>query len=644
MPKILFYPDNRVVEVEKGESLIRAAMLAGVHINASCGGSSTCGKCRVIIENGKVNARPSAKLSADEVSQGYVLACTTTVDEDIEVRIPIESQMGDSRVALERELETVTHGGFLSAKSLVDLIGEFNINPATQRLYVELPPPNLEDNVSDLERLRRELNRQHGISNFQVDISVLRGMGALLREADWKITATILSLGGSECDRLIRIDKGDRTDKHYGLAVDIGTTSIYVELVDLSSGETLAKASEYNAQVSCGEDIISRIVYSLKENGLAKLQELVTETINKLIDRVIEKSGVELDDIVHMVAAGNTTMTHIFLGVPPKYIREEPYIPTATFMPTVMASDVGLKLPQGTRVYTVPSRASYVGGDITAGLLGSGVYRSEKLTLYIDVGTNGEMVLGNSDWLLSCSCSAGPAFEGGSIKNGMRATKGAIEQVRINPKTLEPMILTIGQARPRGICGSGLIDTVAELFLTGVINEKGRFNTEIDHPRIREVDGQAEYVLVWAADSATKRDIVITEADLDNLIRTKGAIYAGITTLLDSMQMQVEAIEEVLIAGGFGRYLQIDQAMTIGLLPEIDPGKVKYVGNGSLLGSRLILLSKEAKDVATEIAQKMTYLELSTHAGFMDSYVSALFLPHTDRDTFPTVMKRMKVY
>jgi len=644
MPKILFYPDNRVVEVEKGESLIRAAMLAGVHINASCGGSSTCGKCRVIIENGKVNARPSAKLSADEVSQGYVLACTTTVDEDIEVRIPIESQMGDSRVALERELETVTHGGFLSAKSLVDLIGEFNINPATQRLYVELPPPNLEDNVSDLERLRRELNRQHGISNFQVDISVLRGMGALLREADWKITATMLSLGGSECDRLIRIDRGDRTDKHYGLAVDIGTTSIYVELVDLSSGETLAKASEYNAQVSCGEDIISRIVYSLKENGLAKLQELVTETINKLIDRVIEKSGVELDDIVHMVAAGNTTMTHIFLGVPPKYIREEPYIPTATFMPTVMASDVGLKLPQGTRVYTVPSRASYVGGDITAGLLGSGVYRSEKLTLYIDVGTNGEMVLGNSDWLLSCSCSAGPAFEGGSIKNGMRATKGAIEQVRINPKTLEPMILTIGQARPRGICGSGLIDTVAELFLTGVINEKGRFNTEIDHPRIREVDGQAEYVLVWAADSATKRDIVITEADLDNLIRTKGAIYAGITTLLDSMQMQVEAIEEVLIAGGFGRYLQIDQAMTIGLLPEIDPGKVKYVGNGSLLGSRLILLSKEAKDIATEIAQKMTYLELSTHAGFMDSYVSALFLPHTDRDTFPTVMKRMKVY
>lgn len=642
MPKVRFYPDNREVEVEKGESLIRAAMLAGVHVNASCGGSSTCGKCRVIAEQGRVEAKASAKLSADEVAQGYVLACTATVVDDIEVRIPIESQMGDSRAALERELETVAHGGFLSAKDLADLFGEFTINPATKRFYVELSPPNLEDNVSDLERLRKELGRQHGVSQFQIDISVLREMGTVLRDSDWKVTATILSLGHGECDRLIRIDKGDKSDHHYGLAVDIGTTSIYAELVDLNTGETLARASEYNTQVSCGEDIISRIVYSLKENGLEKLQQLVVGTINGLIDRIIEKSGVQLDDIVHMVAAGNTTMTHIFLGVSPKYIREEPYIPTATFTPTVEAREIGLKMPQGARVYTTPGKASYVGGDITAGILATGVSQSSKLTLYIDVGTNGEMALGNADWLLSCSCSAGPAFEGGSIKNGMRATKGAIEQVRINPATFEPMVLTIGQTKPKGICGSGLIDAVAELFLAGIINEKGRFNIELDHPRIRENNGQGEYVLVRASESATKQDIVITEADLDNLIRTKGAIYAGITTLLDSMQMPIEAIEEILIAGGFGRYLQLDQAITIGLLPEIEGDKVKYVGNGSLLGSRLILLSRDAKDAAVEVAQKMTYLELSTNASFMDRYVSALFLPHTDRDTFPSVMRRMK--
>lgn len=642
MPKVRFYPDNRVVEVENGENLLRAAMLAGVHVNASCGGSSTCGKCRVIVEQGKIEAKHAAKLSADDIARGYVLACTATVDQDIEVRIPVESQMGDSKAALERELETVTYAGFLSAKDLSELFGEFTINPATKRLYVELTPPNLEDNVSDLERLRRGLNRQHGVADFNVDISVLRKMAATLREADFKVTATVLSLGGGECDRLIRLDAGDRSSKHYGLAVDIGTTSIYVELVDLTTGETLAKASEYNAQVSCGEDIISRIVYSLKKDGLQKLQQLVVDTINKLIDKVIEKSGVELGDVVYMVAAGNTTMTHIFLGISPRYIREEPYIPTATFTPTVEAKELGLKMPDGARVYTAPSKASYVGGDITAGLLASGVFKSDKLTLYIDVGTNGEMALGNADWLLSCSCSAGPAFEGGSIKNGMRATKGAIEQVRINPATLEPMILTIGQTRPKGICGSGLIDAVAELFLTGIINEKGRFNIELDNPRIREVDGQGEYVLAWAADTAIKRDIVLTEADLDNLIRTKGAIYAGITTLIDSMQVPVEAIEEILIAGGFGRYIEVDQSITIGLLPEIEGDKVKYVGNGSLLGARLILLSREAKDIAVDIAQKMTYLDLSTNPTFMDRYVSALFLPHTDRDSFPSVMKRMK--
>lgn len=642
MPKVHFYPDNRGVEVEQGENIIRAAMLAGVHINASCGGSGTCGKCRIVVESGDVEKQPTAKLSDEDVSKGYALACTTKVLGDVEVRIPVESQMGDSRAALEREHRSVTRGSVLTTKDLSELFGDFELEPATHRLYVELSPPNLEDNLSDLERLKRALSQNHGISDFTVDLSCLRDMATKLREADWKVTATVMEGADGECPRLIRLDAGDRSQSHYGLAVDIGTTSVYVELINLSTGETVGKASEYNAQVSCGEDIISRIVYSLKNDGLTTLQNLVADTINGLIDRILDKCEVEREDIVYMVAAGNTTMTHLFYGINPRYIREEPYIPTANFTPTVKAADLGIKIAGGARVHCVPGRASYVGGDITSGLMASGVYKTDKLTLYIDVGTNGEMALGNNEWLLSCACSAGPAFEGGSVKHGMRAVKGAIETVRINPDTLEPMILTIGQVKPKGICGSGLIDALAELFLTGIINEKGKFNIELGHPRIRERNDQGEYVLVWASESATKEDIVITEADIDNLIRTKGAIYAGITTLLDSMGMPVEAIEQVLIAGGFGRYLELDQAITIGLLPEFTEDKVKYVGNGSLMGAHLVLLSQAARRSANEVAQKMTYLELSVNPSFMDNYVSALFLPHTDTTAFPSVMERIK--
>jgi uncharacterized 2Fe-2S/4Fe-4S cluster protein (DUF4445 family) len=334
-------------------------------------------------------------------------------------------------------------------------------------------------------------------------------------------------------------------------------------------------------------------------------------------------------------------MVHLFYGIDPRHIREEPYIPTVNLIPTVKASALGLRIAAGARVYCVPCRASYVGGDITAGLLASGVFKTDKLTLYIDIGTNGEMALGNAEWLLSCACSAGPAFEGGSVRHGMRAVQGAIEVVRIDADTFEPMILTVGQKKPKGICGSGLIDALAELYLTGVVNEKGSFNLDLDHPRIRSRGGLAEYVLVFAAESATGEDIVITEADLDNLIRTKGAIYAGIETLLGLMQMQVRDIEQVFIAGGFGRYLELDQAITIGLLPEVGEEKVKYIGNGSLLGAHLVLLSLAARESAREIAKKMTYLELSTHPGFMDNYVSALFLPHTDRSAFPSVLRRV---
>ncbi|HEY6000866.1 MAG TPA: ASKHA domain-containing protein [bacterium] len=641
MARVRFEPSGREVEIAAGESLLRAAIVAGVHVNASCGGTGSCGKCRVVVEQGAVATEPTGKLSAEQIAAGSVLACTSTVSGDVAVRVPVESQLGDTRAVLAREHRTVTHGSALTPADLRELFGDFELDPPTQRLFVELPPPTLEDNIGDLERLRRELARAHGVGEFAVDHACLAQLARRLRQADWKVTATLTRGGDGEGPRLIALDPGDRSGKHYGLAIDIGTTTVWAELVDLASRETLGRESEYNSQISLGDDIISRIVASMKKDGLARLQSLVAGTINTLVDRLLEKTGVERDDIVYAVAAGNTTMVHLFFGIESRYIREEPYIPTVNFPPALPAAALGLRLAPGARVLCVPGRASYVGGDITAGLLAAGVYRSDKLTLYIDIGTNGEMALGNREWLLSCACSAGPAFEGGSVKHGMRAVLGAIEIVRIDPDTLEPMIVTIGQKKAKGICGSGLIDAVAELFLTGVINERGKFNMELAHPRLRTVDGIAEYLLVPGEQSGTGADIAITEADLDNLIRTKGAIYAGIMTLLGQMEMPVEAIEQVYIAGGFGRYLELDQAITIGLLPEFPEEKVKYVGNGSLLGAHLVLLSRAARETAGEIARGMTYLELSTNPGFMDNYVSALFLPHTDQHAFPSVLQRV---
>lgn len=635
MPEVIFYPDNIKVEVAGGENLLRAAMIAEVHINASCGGDGTCGKCRVIVEAGEVEVLGTGKLTKAEIERGYHLACLTKVKGDVEVRVPVESQMGDSKI-LERERRIPTWGHFLAAPDVEVMATGWKPLPPTRKECIKLPPPTIEDNLSDLERVLREIGRQLSIKEVMIEPVVLKNLAVGLRENDWQITLTLQEIG--ERTHLIQVEAGDNTDKNYALAVDIGTTSVIAQLVDLNKGRVVTQASNYNDQVSYGEDVITRIIFAGREGGLLKLQSAVVATINNLLSELIRRAQIDTKDISYMVAAGNTTMTHLLLGLDPKHIREDPYIPTVSSIPLWKARELGISLGESVYLYCFPGVASYVGGDITAGILGSGVFQSDKLTLYIDIGTNGELVLGNSEWLVSCSCSAGPAFEGGGIRNGMRATRGAIEQVRVSRKTLEPMILTIEQSKPRGICGSGLIDVVAELFLSGIINQKGKFNMELETPRIRMGESGPEYVLAWAEESGVGRDIVITEVDLDNLIRAKGAIYAGITILTESVDIKISDIDRIIIAGAFGNYIEVDKAMIIGLLPEADSDKYIFIGNGSLMGARAVALSQELQKEAEEIAKKMTYLELSVNPTFMDRYVSALFLPHTNMDVFPKVM------
>ncbi len=635
--KVTFYPANKSTKVKKGENLLRAAMAANVHINASCGGAGTCGKCKVRIDSGEVTSQITEKLSDEELRENFRLACICNVESDLAVSIPVESLLDKS--ILERKPKKVI-SPILGVAKLCSLTPECQTESVVVKLHLELPKPNADDNMSDLDRVSVALKKQYELDLPSTDFAVIKKMSKILREADWNVTATVvLTRRGA---KLINIQKGNTTCCNYSIVIDVGTTSVYCELLDVCKGEPIASASNYNMQISYGEDVISRIVYSQKKGGLEKLQERIVSTINGIIEEVIEESGVDRENVTHLVAAGNTTMTQILLGLDPKYIREAPYIPVANFIPPVRASSLGLNIENNAYLYTFPVISSYVGGDITAGVLGSGMFLRDELTLYIDVGTNGEMVLGNKDWLVTTSCSAGPAFEGGGVKFGMRATKGAIEQVRISPDDHEPMILVIGNVKPKGICGSGMIDVVAELLEVGLIDQSGKFYRDKNLDRIRKGDTGYEYVLAWEDETQLTRDITINEVDIENLVRTKAAIYSGCVVLLNNVGLTFDDVDSFIIAGGFGHYIDVERGISIGLLPELDTEKFTFIGNGSLLGARLVSLSKDMLTEASKVARMMTNIELSNNKMFMDEYISAMFLPHTDLSAFKNTMGRLE--
>ncbi|MBN2705175.1 MAG: DUF4445 domain-containing protein [Deltaproteobacteria bacterium] len=653
MPKashqVTFQPDNQTVAVYRpGENLLRVAIAAGVHINASCGGNGACGKCRVIIEKGQAESEPSAKIKASDWEKGYRLACTTRVTDDLIVKIPQESRVDNS--VLRKDLGQKQHT--LMARDLNSLVQGVKINPAVYKYYIELPPPTLDDNLSDLGRLMRELKNQHQLDNISVDYFLLRRLPRLLRQAGWRVTATIVY--NPKGLKLIDVEAGDTRAANYSIVIDIGTTTVQGQLLNLNASHQAENSSvvydldnqllvstdaKYNSQVRFGEDVISRIVYSQKGSGLSDLHQVIIKDLNEIINNLVTAGGIDKHQISHLVVAANTTMTQFFLEIDPKYLREDPYVPTANFFPPVRALDIGLDLPDYVHIYTFPAVSSYVGGDIVAGVLGSGIFQRDELTMYMDVGTNGELVLGNCDWLVCTSCSAGPAFEGGGIKFGMRATTGAIEQIRINPQTYEPMLLTIGKEKPLGICGSGIIEAIAEMLLVGIIEPNGKFKRELDTSRIREGDSGWEYILTDAEQSAEGiGEITITEGDIDNIVRTKAAIYAGCRILLESVGLTFNELDRFIIAGGFGKYINLERAITIGLLPEIPAEKFMFVGNGALLGDRLVSVSREMMSEARHIAGMMTNIELANNMKFMDEYVAAQFLPHTDTAAFPKTM------
>ncbi|MFC1969298.1 ASKHA domain-containing protein [Chloroflexota bacterium] len=634
--KVHFEPDNTEVLIEPGANLLEAAIDAGVRITASCGGAGVCGTCKVVIKSGEVDSIRTDKVSDKEWGQGTRQACQSKVLTDLSVHVPVESRLERAVVARERKGmgETVATG--------------WKFRPLLSKYYLELPAPTLEDNASDLSRLLRGLKQRHKLTNMTVDFDVVRKLPHTLRDGKWKVTATTLvtatkpKTADRRRPRLTNVEAGDTRNRHYSLAFDIGTTTVCGQLLDLNKGLVMAEDIDYNAQISYGQDVISRIAYCQK-GGCPKLQKAVVGTINGIIQQLLDKSGIDRQEIGHLAVAGNTTMIQILLGLDPQYIRLAPYTPAATFIPPVKGSEMGIEVGDHVYLFTFPLVASYIGGDINAGIVGAGVHQRSQLTYYIDIGTNGEIVVGNSDWLVAAACSAGPAFEGGGIKHGMVATTGAIEDFDIDPSNLEPNVDTIGGEKPKGVCGSGLINIIAALLETGVIGQNGKFHTDLPTNRVRPGKSGHEYVLAWASETQTGNDIVITEADIDNFIRAKAAMYAGCQTLVNSVGMSCcSELEQVIIAGSFGSHIDIEKGITIGLFPDIPRDRFTFIGNGSLLGARLTSFSTDLLDDARNVARMTTNLELSENNDFMKNYIAALFLPHTNADEFPSVKEKLE--
>ncbi len=637
--KIIFLPDEKKIHVKKGENLLHAAIRAGIYIHSSCGGDGVCGRCKLIIKEGNFRSEPTGRISKEEKAKGYVLACLTSAQGDLVVEIPPESRLDLEKVTDEEAKLLRLKGLFTPAEEVQEqkaVLKEtvFEHSPLATKIYLKLPRPDFNDRVSDLERLFREIRKKRDIPIMQTGLVNVKRLGGLLRESEWKITATLGKR--NETTEIVTIEPGDTSKKNFGMAFDIGTTTISGQLVDLNTKKVLGTKATYNKQVVFGDDVITRIIFATEGAGLERLHHAVIDTMNNMIKDFIKEHKIHLNSINGVTCAGNTTMMHLLLRVNPRYIRREPYVSTANFVPVIRAAEAGIKVSPRGLMYCVPGVSTYVGGDITAGVLACGLNEADELTLLVDVGTNGEIVVGNKEWMAACSASAGPAFEGSGLSCGMRASKGAIQIAKVDPK-LNVKFETVGSLRPIGICGSGYVDLLAELFLRDVITRDGKINRELGSPRIRRGDHGYEFVAVYKRDAEADHDIVITDEDIDNLKRSKGAIYSAISILFRKMGLAFKNLNRIFIAGGFGSCLNIKNAITIGLLPDLDLKSFKFVGNTSIIGAHQILLSYEAMKNSEEIARKITYIDLSVEPGYMDEYVASLFFPHTDLSRFPTV-------
>ncbi len=636
MPKVVFEVEGAsAVEIacNAGDNLLELARRANVAIDAPCSGNGSCGKCRVKLLEGQLETIPSRHITDEEYNAGWRLSCNCKVVGDCTVFVPdiasaYQSRMKTADLSSPEEVAIFQQVQKEITDSGISMENRFCF------LQLTMDAPSEEDTMPDIERLERAVQEASGAARVKVPYAVMVKLASTLRENDFSVCVKgQLEEGVFTCMDICAYDETCLA----GCAIDIGTTTVSAVLVDLKDGKILAKGSSGNGQIRFGADVINRIIQSTKPGGKKALQDaIVKETLVPLMANLCKSANVSARSILRLTIGANTTMNHLLVGVDADPVRMDPYIPSFFGWADLTAGDLKLPANPLAPVVVAPNIGSYVGGDITAGTLATMMWDKDEMTLFIDLGTNGEIVFGNRDFLMSCACSAGPAFEGGDISCGMRATDGAVEAVSIDKETMEPTLTVVGDAgqKPVGICGSGIIDIISELFRTGIINARGLFAREGDRVR-RDQHGMGRYVLAFENETETGREVSINEVDIDNFIRAKGAIFSGIDTLLQSVDMTPDCIDRVYVAGGIGSGINMKNAVNIGMLPDVDLGKYHYIGNSSLTGAYAMVISDEATEKCHQVAANMTYLELSTYPGYMDSFVAACFLPHTDARLFP---------
>lgn len=639
--RIRFLPEQRETTVDQGQTLLEAARQAGVYVGAICGGEGICGKCRVMVREGEVEGESTEFLTRDEIRRGYVLACQVVPRSDLVIEIPPESRLtGYIGIGTDSErFRDFSHRGPRQPAG--------PLAPLVEKLFLVLPEPTLDDPTADQERVLRAVARRRA-GPIQMGLKIARELPRILRKFEasrsswtWKwdgrLTATVAPRSGVH--EVLYVERGDTSDRNFGLALDVGTTTVVAHLVDLTSGTTREASAKYNSQIRYGADVVSRVNYARQPGGSEALHQAVIQDVETLIDDVTRRAHLGRGDIHCVVAAGNTTMLHFLLGLEADLIRLAPFVPAAACPPPVRAAEVGLRIHPRGILYTMPMVGSFVGGDITAGILASGIHQSDEIALLLDIGTNGEVVLGNREFLVACSASAGPAFEGGSVSCGMRATGGAIDSVRIFPREPAVSATTIDGKPPLGLCGTGLIDALAGLFLAGLVDRNGRFRTDRLPRRFQpsEEDGSPGFVLVPAEESGSGRAIVLTQPDIQNLIRTKGSIYAAADCLVHSVGLSFADVQRLYIAGAFGARLDVTSCIAIGLLPEMPLDRIEFLGNSSIAGAKQVMLCRDRFDEVARLRERITYRELMVDPAYMERFTSACFLPHTDLARFPSV-------
>ena len=626
-----------IMECNAGDNLLELARRGNVAIDAPCSGNGSCGKCRVKLVEGELESLRSRHITDEEWELGWRLSCNSMVLTDCTVFVPdiasaYQSRMKTADLSSPKEIAI-----FEDCQNNLKASG-IHFENNFRAVVVTMAEPTLDDTMPDVERLQWAVSAEFGVEKVKVPYAVMVKLASTLREHNF----TVCVKGEIQDDTFQCMEiTGPEDTAIVGCAIDIGTTTVTMVLTDLETGKLLAKGSSGNGQIRFGADVINRIIESGRPGGKKKLQAaIIKETLTPIIANLCKSANISARSILRLSVGANTTMNHLFLGVDAEPVRMEPYIPSFFSWEGLLAGDLKLPANPLAPVLIAPNIGSYVGGDITAGTLAAGIWDKDEMSLFIDLGTNGELVFGNRDFLMSCACSAGPAFEGGDISSGMRATDGAVEAATIDKDTMEPTFEIVGEAgqKPVGICGSGIIDIISELFRCGIINARGLMNREGKRVQ-RDKHGMGRYVLAFPEESETGREISINEVDIDNFIRAKGAIFSAIETLLSSVDMPIECIDHVYVAGGIGSGINMRNAVNIGMFPDVELEKFSYIGNSSLTGAYAMCVSDLANEKCAEVAANMTYLELSTYPGYMDSFVAACFLPHTDASLFPSCVQ-----